>query len=650
MSTLPTPTGFLLRFMLLAVASGIAIGMTKAGNTLLALHLGALPWQANLIAATEAVGMALITIPAGFIIARFGPRPVYLISSLVAAAAYTASPWLAVWWHLLFVGLIVGICIPFRVVAMSGSFLAQLGRLGAGKSGWYRGSLMSGMWLLGPVLGGFLLAHLGVHVLYAAVSLLFLAMGLGSQAVLPEATAGDGRSLHPRAILADTRDLLRLPAVRRPCLVEAIGGLTGGFFATFAIIIAVQTFQRSETGAVGPLAVQGGAFVITLFAGGQTLGWLRPQDAWRLAQALVVAGLLSLGLATTYGLLLTGSALLGAGLAFQHLANVHAIATSSVDKGRVSGLFTFAGTSGSLVGLLLSGALSGVLSLQGVFLAWIPLFLLLSWLATSDVGDTLRSLPGAAWTLTRRYAGGLVVGLVILALWEAATRFRWVPTHIVVPPLVVGATLVDLARTGELWDNLRASLIRVGLGFALGAGLGHAYGLLYTLWRPVRIYTGLTFDIIRQVPTVGWIPLLILAVGIDEPFKVVVIGLGVFFPVALATIDGIAGVPRRYLEVADILRFSPWTRITRVILPAALPDIATGLRIGLSRAWMLIVAAELFGADTGVGHLMDWGRQLFQMDLLFAALVLTAVVGFLIDRLIAFLEARFLGWKRTARW
>ena len=654
MSDTSAPRGFLFRFMLLALASGIAIGMTKAGNVLLALHLGAEPWQANLIAAIEAAGMFVITIPAGFLIARFGPQPVYLISSVVAAAAYTASPWLTVWWHLLFVGLIVGVCIPFRVVSMSGSFLARLGTLGAGKSGWYRGSLMTGMWLIGPVVGGLLLDHFGVTILYAAVSLLFLAMGLGSQAVLPEriSTPADGipASLHPRHVLADTLALLRRDEVRRTCTIEFAGGLTGGFFATFAIIIALQVFHQSETGSVGPLAIQGGAFVITLFFGGQILGWLRPEDTWRLAQALVTAGLLSLGLAGTYTTLLVGSALLGAGLGFQHLANVHAIARSTVDKGRVSGVFTFAGTAGSLVGLLASGAVSHVVSLQAVFLLWIPIFLFITWNAvqTLPLTDRIRQWPSAALGVVRRAAGGIATTVAVLGLWEAATHFHWVPVHIVVPPDIVWGTLRDLAISGELWDNVHASLWRVGLGFLLGAHLGLAYGLLHGLWRPARTYTSLTFDVIRQVPTVGWIPLLILAVGIDEPFKIIVIGLGAFFPVALATIDGVAGVPRRYHEVADVLRFSPWLRITKVVLPAALPDIATGLRIALSRSWMLIVAAELFGADLGVGHLMDWGRQLFQMDLLLAALVVTAAVGFLIDRLITFLEARFLSWKRQA--
>ena len=205
-----------------------------------------------------------------------------------------------------------------------------------------------------------------------------------------------------------------------------------------------------------------------------------------------------------------------------------------------------------------------------------------------------------------------------------------------------------MIQNGLLWENIQASLVRVGLGFGSGALAGLVFGILYGIWRPLRTYTSFTFETIRQIPTIAWIPLLMIFLGLGEGIKIVVIGLGVFFPVALATIDGVAGVPKRYLEVADVLRFSPWTRITRVIIPATLPDLATGMRIALSRAWMLIVAAELYGADSGLGQLMDSGRQQFQMDLLLLALLTTGIIGLSLDGILALIERRFLSWKRAA--
>lgn len=650
-----TPRGFLVRFLVLALLSGVTIGMTKVGNTLLGLHLGAAPWQSNLILAAECAGMVLITIPAGFLIARLGPQPVYLTSSLVAALAYVASPWLTAWWHLALVGVITGVCVPFRVVSMSGSFMSRLKELGAEKSGWYRGALMSGTLLLGPLAGGLLLEHLGVTVLYAVASVCFLIMGVGGRFVLPEKVspadpAAKASPSRPLVILADLGNLLAVPLVRRSCALEFAGGLTGGFFVTFAIILSLQVFGTSQSAAVAPVVCQGVAFAATLFLGGQLLRWLSTASTYRLSQALVVAGLLTVGFAGHFSVLLAGAALLGSGLAFQHLTNVSVIARSEVDKGKVSGLFTFSGTTGNLLGLLASAGLSQALSLQAVFLAWIPLFLLLTWNAAQAIPLTerIRAWPALLWKGLRASAGGIAVGLGILALWHVATHYEWVSRALIVPPQAVWELSRDMAESGELWDNVSASLIRVGIGFGGGTAAGLAFGIAFSLWRPLRTYTSFSFDAIRQVPTIAWIPLLLIFLGIGESIKLVIIALGVFFPVALATIDGVAGVPQRYHEVADVLRFSLRTRIFRVVLPAALPELATGLRIGLSRAWMLIVAAELYGADTGLGHLMDFGRQMFQMDLLLVALLVTALIGLSLDGILAFIERRFLSWKRAA--
>ena len=640
---------FIRDFVLLALVSGIAIGITKVVNALLALHLGATAFQVSLVVAIEAAGMFLVTIPAGFIIERCGPRAVYLISSFVAAAAYLISPWATSWWQLLPIALVVGLCIPFRVVSMSGSFLERLRSLGAGKTGWYRGALMTGMLLVGPLAGSLLQQHTGFLCTYAVVSVLFLLMGNASLSVLPQRISVDSDCrAAPATIFRGLFRTLQHADVGRSCLVEFAGGLTGGFVPTFAILIAVQQFGASPVMAVVPLAAQGAAFVLILFTAGTTLSWLGLAHYYRLAHALTCLGLLSIGLSGSLVGLVSGAGLLGIGLGMQHLANVHALAASNVEKGRVSGLFTFAGTAGSFFGMIISGSLTHWFGLQSVFLVWIPVFLLI----TGPLAGLLPSAFGAAapvgpwirrhlstWTFVVAYA------LAFLIAWDLAVRFRLVPAQVIVAPLRVWETILELAVSGELWQHIQASLLRVGSGFAIGATGGLAFGLVSSLCKPVHRYTRLLFESIRQVPTVGWIPLLILALGIEEAFKVIVIALSVFFPVALAAIDGIRGVPARYLEVAEVLRFDPLTRITKVILPAALPDLATGLRIGLSRAWMIVVGAELFGSESGLGHLMDWGRQLFQMDLLLAAVLVTAVIGYGIDLIFTRIERRFQSWK-----
>ena len=150
------PGAFLLNFMLLAAFSGATIGMAKIVTTLYAISIGANAMQIGIISAMEALGMVILTLPAGFVIARFGARRVYFLASLGPMLLNLAIPLFGGWLWLAFARLLIGLCIPFRIVAMNSAFLRQLKRIGNDKAGWYRGSLTLGMGLLGPLLGNWL--------------------------------------------------------------------------------------------------------------------------------------------------------------------------------------------------------------------------------------------------------------------------------------------------------------------------------------------------------------------------------------------------------------------------------------------------------------------------------------------------------------
>jgi sulfonate transport system permease protein len=235
--------------------------------------------------------------------------------------------------------------------------------------------------------------------------------------------------------------------------------------------------------------------------------------------------------------------------------------------------------------------------------------------------------------------------LLLLALWEAVTATGWFPPEILVPPQQVLLTAIDLYQSGDLIPDLEASAFRLAAGFGIGASLGLAFGLWLGLMPAAERYFGLVFHVFRQIPTVALVPLFILFFGIEETFKVTMIAFAAFFPVALNTIDGIRNVPRPYREVGAVFRFSWFSLIRRVILPGALPSIATGLRLALSRSWLILVAAELFASSVGVGHLMDWGRQLFEIDVVMVAVVIAGTVGFALDRLLRSIETRLSVWK-----
>lgn len=237
--------------------------------------------------------------------------------------------------------------------------------------------------------------------------------------------------------------------------------------------------------------------------------------------------------------------------------------------------------------------------------------------------------------------------LLLLALWSLATALDWAPEQILVSPLQVLRSAADMVASGELQQHLSISLLRLMGGFALGSAAGIAFGILVGLSAPLRSFTAPTFHVLRQMPSVALIPLFILLFGIGESFKIFIVVKATFFVVALAVIDAVTSVPQRYLEVAAVLRLSRWQAVRKVVLPAIVPATLTGVRIALGRSWMVLVGAELLAADSGVGQMMEMGRQMFRLDVVMVGVVLTGLVGFALDRGFLLLEAWLMRWQRA---
>jgi sulfonate transport system permease protein len=156
------------------------------------------------------------------------------------------------------------------------------------------------------------------------------------------------------------------------------------------------------------------------------------------------------------------------------------------------------------------------------------------------------------------------------------------------------------------------------------------------------------FKAFAQVPVLGWLPLLMLLVGIDEALKIILIAKAALVPIALNTCKGIQGVPTRYIEVAKVLRFTRWQLLSRVVFPAALAPIWGGIRYGLTHAWLALVVVELLASSEGLGYMIVYGRQLFQLDVVLAAVLVVGLVGYTLDKLLALIEKRLLGWRKEA--
>jgi sulfonate transport system permease protein len=237
--------------------------------------------------------------------------------------------------------------------------------------------------------------------------------------------------------------------------------------------------------------------------------------------------------------------------------------------------------------------------------------------------------------------------LFLLLVWYVAAQFEWVAPQVLPPPQSVLLTFIDLVASGEMFDNLKISLLRVLLGFGVGLAGGLLLGVAMGLSPVFKDYVYPLFKAFSQVPVLGWLPLLMLLVGIDEALKIILISKAALVPIALNTYKGIENVPARYVEVARVLKFSRWQLLTRVIFPAALPPIWNGVRYGFTHAWLALVVVELLASSEGLGYMIVFGRQLFQLDVVVAAVVVVGAVGYVLDRVLARIEIVLLGWRRT---
>jgi len=365
---------FTLAFVGLALMSGITIGMNKILVTLLALHLNAESWQIGLLIGAESLSMMLMSLPAGIFISRFSARWVYALSSIGAMALYPLIGYSSSWYLAALFLFIAGICIPFRVVAMNTSWLERLPEVGTSRGGWYRGTLMLGIGLVGPLLGNMATNHFGVHGSYWITSILFAVMSLYGFIILSRTRVAD----HTNSVSSGVKEMLKYltdPMVRQVCIYDGLGGMVRGFFGTFIIIIAVRQYHWSTQQGITLMVVEGATFVTVLLLLGHLVAKLGEKHTYNLSHGSLITGLLFLGLSGGVIGFLIGAVLQAIGQALNHLVNISRLAHSGKNMGHVSGLFTMVGMAGGFAGATLGGFLSEGFVLQDIFLLWIPIWL-----------------------------------------------------------------------------------------------------------------------------------------------------------------------------------------------------------------------------------------------------------------------------------
>jgi sulfonate transport system permease protein len=240
---------------------------------------------------------------------------------------------------------------------------------------------------------------------------------------------------------------------------------------------------------------------------------------------------------------------------------------------------------------------------------------------------------------------GLVLPVTLAVIWELVVRAGWSDGRLVPPPSVIFATLWELAQSGELWRHTQATVLRVAAGFGLGVVAGTLFGAIAGYSTLSRRLLDPTLQALRAIPSIAWVPLFILWLGIFEESKITLIAVGVFFPVYLGVMGAIMSVDRKIVEVGRVFRLSGPALVRRILLPAVLPTYVVSLRSGLGLGWMFVVAAELLGASEGLGYLLIDGQQLGKPAQIVAAIVAFAVIGKTTDWLIAVSSAPFLRWE-----
>ena len=244
---------------------------------------------------------------------------------------------------------------------------------------------------------------------------------------------------------------------------------------------------------------------------------------------------------------------------------------------------------------------------------------------------------------------GLAIGLLLpvglaIAL-EIAVRMGWAQGRLLPPPSKIYATLAELMASGEWFRHAAATMLRVALGFGIGAVIGIAVGAISGSLPFFRKLVDPTIQALRAVPSIAWVPLFILWLGIFESSKITLIAVGVFFPVYLGVLGAVLSVDRKIIEVGRVFRLSKVDLARRIMLPATLPATILALRSGLGLGWMFVVAAEFMGASEGLGFLLVDGQQVGRPDLIIAALLSFAVLGFVTDWLLDLATRPLLVWR-----
>jgi NitT/TauT family transport system permease protein len=278
-------------------------------------------------------------------------------------------------------------------------------------------------------------------------------------------------------------------------------------------------------------------------------------------------------------------------------------------------------------------------------------------MAIADTGVTPAlapaSRPRPLWRRAKPVVLALVVPLLLLAFWQVATTQHW--TRLIPTPREVAEYMVDFAVGGiyddaysaTLFSHLLASMSRVYGGFALAALFALPIGMMVGRMPTARMLLDPFLQVMRPIPVTAWLPLSMILFGLGAKSAFALVCLGAFYPILLNTIFGVRSVDPKLFEAASMLGCRGNAQFYKVVLPAAMPSIFTGLRLGLGLAWFVIVVGEMTGVPQGLGAVIMDARTLSRTDLVICGMIVIGVAGYLSDRVVVLIGNRLLRWSPT---
>ncbi|MBD7969149.1 ABC transporter permease [Paenibacillus gallinarum] len=240
-----------------------------------------------------------------------------------------------------------------------------------------------------------------------------------------------------------------------------------------------------------------------------------------------------------------------------------------------------------------------------------------------------------------------VLPILLVAVWQAAGSLQLIAPNLLPTPVAISKQFFSLVQSGTLWEHFAISTFRALSGFLLGGLTGLFLGLFTGLGKMAERTLDPSVQMLRTIPLLSLIPLFILWFGIGEFSKILMISLGAFFPVYVNTFLGIRSVDVKLYDVSRIFQYSKIQLLTRLILPAALPNILLGIRLALGVAWLVLVVAEMMGTSSGIGYMIQDARAYSQTDIVFVGIIIFAIIGKLSDSIVRMLESRLLRWRET---